>query len=65
MPNAEIELHDSRVTRVHVGDAVIVLEMNAYVHMSEGAPGVDVGTGWMRPFHITVTRGVLPTRFRR
>ncbi len=43
-----IELHDSQLIGfVRVGAQVIVF-LRAYLHQSEGAPGVDRGTGWVQ-----------------
>ena len=63
MPNAAIELHDSRVTGIHTEGSDVVLDFDAYVHMSDGEPGVDAGTGWKRPVRITVREGVVRRAF--
>ena len=45
--NAAIELHDSTVAAIHRDGGVLAIEFSfAYVHRSEGIPGVDAGTGW-------------------
>jgi hypothetical protein len=63
MSNASIELHDSRVTGIREEGLDVVIDLEAYVHVSEGAPGVDVGTGWSRRFQITVRGGVIRRDF--
>ncbi len=57
MPNLAIELHDSRVTGIRTEGSDVVLDLDAYVHLSDGEPGVDAGTGWTRPIRITVRDG--------
>ncbi len=57
MANAVIELHDSRVVRVHAIGSDVVLDVDAYVHVSEGEPGVDEGTGWKRTVTVTIRNG--------
>ena len=47
--NSIIELHDSTVAEFATLDgAVIVHFLPAYLHKSEGRPGVDSGTGWVQ-----------------
>ena len=46
MPNSAIELHDSVITGIRTDDdAHVVIDIEAYVHVSNGEPGVDPGTG--------------------
>lgn len=47
--NTVIEIHDSRVVGItNRDDAVIVHFQSAYLHKSEGRPGLDPGTGWVQ-----------------
>ena len=49
MLNRAMEIHDSvlqRITRTATG---VIVEISAYVHESNGEPGVDEGTGWIQP----------------
>jgi hypothetical protein len=51
----KIEIHDSELTSVKVSDGHIILELSpAYIHMSEGRPGIDAGTGWIQNAVIRV-----------
>ncbi len=55
MANREIEIHDSELKTVTVSDGNIVLELSpAYIHMSDGRPGIDAGTGWIQNAVIRV-----------
>lgn len=45
--NSALELHDSTLSALSQSDgAVIVALRPAYLHMSDGHPGTDAGTGW-------------------
>ena len=45
--NRAIELHDSRVSFVGSdGNRITLLFEPAYIHESDGRPGIDGGTGW-------------------
>ena len=57
MANREIELHDTRVERVEQSGTSIVLWLSAYMHESEGRPGVDRGTGWNLPARLVIEHG--------
>lgn len=53
MSNSEIELHDSTIELFSQDGSAITLKFSeAYVHKSEGKPGVDAGTGWWQPLEI-------------
>ncbi len=44
---SEIEIHDSTLAAIDfVGSDIIITFAPAYIHRSEGRPGVDDGTGW-------------------
>ena len=57
--NLAIEFHDSELTSMGKRGDVLQLRLNAYIHKSEGRPGVDAGTGWWQDTQITVERGVV------
>lgn len=63
MPNSIIELHDSRMTRIRSEGSAVVLELNAYIHVSDGIPGVDAGTGWRQPIRMTIEGAVVRKDF--
>ena len=63
MPNAAIELHDSSVTAIRMEGSDVVIDLDAYVHVSEGAPGIDAGTGWTQRVRMTVCDGVVRQKF--
>lgn len=47
MPNRAIEIHDSMLAALTVQSGHVVLSFSAaYIHETEGRPGVDAGTGW-------------------
>jgi hypothetical protein len=60
MASRNIEIHDSELKTVTVTDGNIVLELSpAYIHMSDGRPGIDAGTGWLQNAVIRVRGGEL------
>lgn len=44
--NACVEIHDSRLVSIAPSDGDLIALVQAYVHRSEGRPGIDRGTGW-------------------
>src|SRR5277367_1401136 len=45
--NTVIEIHDSRVVEINGSNGIVAVHFKpAYLHKSEGRPGIDVGTGW-------------------
>jgi hypothetical protein len=47
MVNTVIELHDSTVAAIAKRDGIVIVHFTpAYLHKSEGRPGIDSGTGW-------------------
>ena len=55
MANRNIEIHDSELKSLKVSDGHIILELSpAYIHMSDGRPGIDAGTGWIQNAVIRV-----------
>lgn len=58
--NSMIELHDSKVAVIsHVGEQVIVFFSHAYIHTSEGRPGVDKGSGYWQAAALVFTNGTV------
>jgi hypothetical protein len=52
---ASIELHDSRLTVVVLSDESVIVQFRpAYVHCSNGRPGVDAGTGWVQDIDLVI-----------
>jgi hypothetical protein len=55
-----MEIHDSRLIAVQQEGGAVILHFNAaYVHASEGRPGVDKGTGWSQELKIFIESGVI------
>jgi hypothetical protein len=53
--NEAIELHDSELIAVSsMGDSIELSFCPAYIHRSEGRPGIDVGTGWIQGVTLTI-----------
>jgi len=51
--NTIIEIHDSTIAAIaRVGATVVVHFQPAYLHKSEGRPGVDPGTGWVQEVRL-------------
>lgn len=50
---AAVELHDSKVESIVESDGSIELELKAYLHQSDGRPGIDPGTVWTQPVRLT------------
>ena len=58
--NSAIELHDSRIGRIRVVDGEALIEFApAYLHKSEGRPGMDPGTGWVQAVRLTLSRALI------
>jgi hypothetical protein len=60
--NAAVELHDSDVVAVESGAAAVVVRLAAYVHRSEGRPGIDSGSGWTQPVELVFAGGIVEER---
>jgi hypothetical protein len=63
MGHTALELHDSTVIALRAEGDDVVLELDAYIHVSDGEPGVDAGTGWSQPVRFTVRAGVVRRDF--
>jgi len=57
--NAAIELHDSQVERIELQGGDCTLVLTAYVHRSQGKPGVHAGSGWSQTAHLRIMRAHL------
>jgi hypothetical protein len=57
VPNRVIELHDTCVEGIEQVHGRIVLRLSAYLHESEGRPGIDRGTGWTLPARLVIENG--------
>jgi hypothetical protein len=62
MSNRAIELHDSSVLRIEHEGADLVLHLEAYVHVSDGRPGIDAGSGGTQPATLRVEAAVIHER---
>lgn len=55
MSNREIELHDSEAAVIfYFNGSVVIIFSHAYVHESEGKPGVDPGSGWYQRAELVI-----------
>ena len=55
MPNRAIEIHDSVLASLTIEVGHVILNFSsAYIHQSEGRPGVDAGTGWTQQAVIRI-----------
>ncbi len=53
---AALEFHDSDVTELRHADSTLQMVFEpAYVHRSNGRPGVDAGSGFLQPAEIVFT----------
>jgi hypothetical protein len=58
--NSCIEIHDTEVAEIRCFEAgVVVRFVNAYVHRSEGRPGVDAGTGWSQEAELFLAEATI------
>ena len=55
--NKSIEFHDSTLSKITQDHETIVLHFDkAYIHQSEGIPGIDNGTGWVQSIDIQLSQ---------
>ena len=53
--NREIEFHDSTLKEIKLdGDNAVLCLDEAYVHLSDGTPGLDIGTDWAQKININL-----------
>ena len=57
--NSAIEIHDSFLTSITKRRDVLELRFDAYIHTSEGRPGVDAGKGWAQDLMLVFDSGTL------
>ena len=58
LENSAIELHDSVFAHIaQRGERIEISLAPAYVHKSNGVPGVDAGTGWIQNVTIVLEGG--------
>jgi hypothetical protein len=58
--NGMLELHDSTLTGIEaVGRNIVVRFAPAYVHRSEGPPGIDRTSGWLLDIDLVIRAGVV------
>jgi hypothetical protein len=62
--NQSIELHDSTVVAIRESGGEVQLDLEAYVHRTEGRPGIDPGTGWRMPVRMTIASATVVRAFR-
>ncbi|HKW61950.1 MAG TPA: hypothetical protein VJN89_05340 [Candidatus Acidoferrum sp.] len=64
MPNRAIEIHDSTLDHFIVHDGLLELHFSsAYIHYSEGRPGIDAGKGWTQEARLLVKDRVIRSSF--
>ncbi len=57
--NSKIEIHDSRLAGIAWESGNLVIRFApAYVHRSEGRPGVDAGSGWLLELDLIMIAAV-------
>ncbi len=64
MQNRAIEIHDSAVDSIAIENGVAVIHfVSAYIHQSDGIPGVDAGTGWTQEALLRIGHGAIEGAF--
>jgi hypothetical protein len=58
--NAGLEFHDSQLERVEESGTQV---LRAYIHRSQGNPGVDPGSGWSQSALLRFTRATIQNGF--
>src|SRR6476659_5990635 len=63
--NKAIELHDTSIVEIRISaEGISIRFAPAYLHQSEGRPGVDAGTGWTQDAMLFVSNatviGIVP-----
>lgn len=60
MANRVIELHDSEVSEIFQASQQVTVRFSAaYVHESEGTPGVDPGKGYVQGAELIVNKATM------
>jgi len=66
MKNRAIEIHDSTLDAISVRDGEAVLHFRrAYIHESEGTPGLDAGSGWVQEARLLIRDAVVTSSFSK
>lgn len=56
--NSALEFHDSTVQSLEIADGMVrVIFDHAYIHRSQGAPGIDPGQGDSQPLELVISDG--------
>ena len=59
--NRLIELHDSEIASIEFdGGTITITFSHAYLHQSDGVPGVDRGTGWSQRGELRISTSSRP-----
>ena len=62
--NREIEIHDATLGSLTLEQGHVVLHFSTvYIHESEGAPGIDAGSGWVQEAFLRVGSAVVAGSF--
>jgi hypothetical protein len=62
--NSVIEIHDSRIVGIASSPGLLIVRFGpAYIHRSEGRPGVDIGSGWLQDLELVISDPVLECTF--
>jgi hypothetical protein len=62
--NRAIEIHDSALDQIALEDGVAVLHFpEVYIHLSEGRPAIDAGTGWTQEAVIHIENAHIQGEF--
>ncbi|MBX9660251.1 MAG: hypothetical protein K2X00_16955 [Nitrospiraceae bacterium] len=61
MANRIIELHDSTIERIatDLEGKIRVVFSSAYIHVSDGTPGIDKGSGFVQRAELQVEQGII------
>jgi len=61
MSQRTIELHDSVIATIVLdGGTTLITFSHAYIHQSDGVPGVDPGSGWSQRAELRINRSSIP-----
>lgn len=60
--NRALELHDTRLVSISDHGGTVRLRVSAYLHVSTGRPGRDVGTGWSQELELAIAGAVIESR---
>jgi hypothetical protein len=60
--NRALELHDTRLVLISEHGGSVRLRVSAYVHVSTGRPGRDVGTGWSQELELAIAGAAIESR---